>query len=277
VGTVSGGEAPRTVQDAPLSLTPTSVHLYCADLDLPQALVWDLEGLLSPDEHKRAESFAYDYLRRRYIAGRGQLRLLLGNYLQTAPAQVEFAYGPAGKPRLADPDAANRLAFNVAHSQDVALLAITRGPRVGTDIEQVRDTAELSLVASRYFSHLEQTTLFALPHAEQVEAFYRIWTRKEAFLKASGEGLWRPLDSFSVSLGRDDAQLLDLRDAAFTPTQWQFVHLEPAPGYCGALVCEGFEPAGGQAHWPVVAASAIILPCYVNAYAEQLVVRLWRL
>jgi hypothetical protein len=119
--------------------------------------------------------------------------------------------------------------------------------------------------------------LFALPHAEQTEAFYRIWTRKEAFLKANGDGLLRPLDSFSVSLGRDEAQLLELRDAASTLVRWQFVHLDPAPGYCGALVVEGFEPAGGQALWPVVVASAIILPCYVNAYAEQLVVRLWRL
>jgi 4'-phosphopantetheinyl transferase len=246
-------------------------------LDLPQSLLLDLEGLLSPDEHKRAERFAYDHLRRRYIAGRGQLRLLLGSYLQIAPAQVEFVYGPAGKPHLADPAAANRLAFNLAHSEDVALLAFTRGRRVGTDIEQKRDVFDLSLIASRYFSHLEQASLFALPRAEQVEAFYRIWTRKEAFLKAVGDGLWRPLDSFSVSLWRDEAQLLELRDAAYTPAQWQFVHLEPAPGYCGALVWESFEPAGGQVLWPVAAAGAIILPCYVNAYAEQLVIRLWRL
>jgi 4'-phosphopantetheinyl transferase len=216
------------------------VHLYRVELALPPGAVRQLETLLSPDELARADRFAHARLRRRFVAGRGQLRLLLARYLHAVPEEIVFAYSPSGKPTLGTaPSGPPPLEFNVAHSEDLALMAFTRGRRLGVDVERVREMPDLEEMARRFFAPSELAALLALPAAQQTAAFFRIWTRKEAFLKATGEGLSRPLDSFSVAPAVDAPRLLELRDAAEGPAHWQLVHLDPAQDFCGALAVEG--------------------------------------
>ena len=153
--------------------------------------------------------------RQRFVAARGALRETLAKYAGCEPGRLEFQYGAAGKPALASGD----LHFNLSHSRGLALYAVARGREVGVDIEKVRREAALQLIAARFFPPEEAEALRALPPAERVEAFFRLWTRKEAYIKARGEGL------------RILAESIDPR--------WTVLPLEVGPGYAAALGAEG--------------------------------------
>lgn len=222
-------------------LSDTAVHLWCASLDLPELAQQSLAALLSAEERSRARTFRFERDRQRWIARRGLLRRLLGRYLGVDPAELRFVYGPRGKPALAAPAV---LAFNLSHSGGLALYAVSAASsiRLGVDVELIRsDLAHLPL-AKRYFSPAEQAALQALPKSQQLAAFFRCWTRKEAFVKALGEGLSVPLDSFDVSLSAGEAQLLAWRHPAAAETVCTLFDLEPAPGFAAALAVIG---AGG--------------------------------
>jgi 4'-phosphopantetheinyl transferase len=214
------------------------VHLWCASLDLPDLAQQSLAALLSAEERDRARTFRFERDRQRWIARRGLLRRLLGRYLGVDPAELRFVYGPRGKPALAAPAA---LAFNLSHSGGLALYGISAASsiRLGVDVELIRsDLAHLPL-AKRYFSPAEQSALQVLPRSQQLAAFFRCWTRKEAFVKALGEGLSVPLDSFDVSLSAGEAQLLAWRHPAAAETVCTLFDLEPAPGFAAALAVIG--------------------------------------
>jgi 4'-phosphopantetheinyl transferase len=214
------------------------VHLYYLDLARPPAELEELTALLSPDEKGKASRFQYAHLRRRYIAGRGQLRLLLSRYLDVPPASIAFAYGATGKPGLAG--AGNALTFNLAHSEDLAVLAFAQNRQIGVDVERLRELPDMQAMAQRYFALPEQAELLTLPAGEQLPAFYRIWTRKEAFVKATGAGLARALTSFVVSCSAAAPVVTDLATIGDAHAiVWTMAHLDPAPGYVGALVVEG--------------------------------------
>lgn len=186
---------------------------------------------LSPAELARAGRFHFERDRRRFLRARRALRAIVADYLGTVPGAIEFQYGGQGKPRVA---VAPPLYFNLSHSQALALLAMTRLGEIGVDVEWIRPI-ELE-IADRYFAPAEVAALRALPAAEQTAAFFRCWTRKEAYIKARGEGVLLPLDGFEVSLAPGDpAALLRVREDDAEAQRWQFEHLEPAPGYVGAM------------------------------------------
>ena len=192
---------------------------------------------LSADERGRAERFVFEVHRRRFTAARGLLREVLGRELLIEPAAIRFEYGPHGKPALAS-DIGSELRFNVSHTQARALVAITRGFELGVDIEAVREGIDYVAIAKRFFSQAEQTALLALSEPRRAEAFFTIWTRKEAYVKLKGGGLVIPLDSFDVSLD-EPARLL--RSAGGDPAA-RPVELEslPAPsGFRAALAVAG--------------------------------------
>jgi 4'-phosphopantetheinyl transferase len=139
-----------------------------------------------------------------------------------------------------------RIEFNLSHSGDVALLAVTRGPAVGVDVEQVILVSGLQPMASRFFSAYENAALSEVPPDTRDFAFYCCWTRKEAFLKAVGHGLAHPLDSFDVSLDEKRPRLVAVRGDRETPSKWTLFHLCPAPGYVAALAVEG---SGARLVW----------------------------
>jgi 4'-phosphopantetheinyl transferase len=195
-----------------------------------EAKYWDS---LSEDEKTRAQRFRFDSDRRRFVGTRGRLRELAGQYLSVDPQALTFVYGREGKPELAR---GSELQFNVAHSGDYALLAFAASARVGVDLEKLRSMADASDLARRYFCPEEYRELMALDESEREEAFFSVWTRKEALLKASGNGLSGGLDRFHVPLGEmAAAQLLEAPRGKY----WTVLDLVVPQGYRGALVVEG--------------------------------------
>jgi 4'-phosphopantetheinyl transferase len=227
----------------PETLGEGEIHLWSIPLDPPAHLLDELGRSLSPDEWERARRFRFEIHRRRFIAGRGSLRALLAAYLGERPAALAFAYGDRGKPDLAgDP----WLRFNLSHSEDLGLLGLVRGRPLGVDVEYRKEMSDLEQIASRFFSASENADLARVPTAGKKEAFFNCWTRKEAYLKAVGVGLAAPLDSFVVTLvPGEEPRMLSLEGDRERAARWFYHHLEPAPGYVGALAIEG-EPIEGE-------------------------------
>jgi 4'-phosphopantetheinyl transferase len=218
------------------SLHEEDVLIWAAPLLQPAAIVSRLTGLLSAAEQARATRFKVEAAYRQFSIGRGLLRLVLGQYLATDPARLEFEYGPRQKPALAGAP----LQFNLAHSGEVALIAVTPRQPVGIDVEAVRPMKDMLSIAKRFFAPAEYRTLRQLPPAMQTAAFYHGWTRKEAYLKALGDGLARPLDQFEVSLAPGQpAAILTIGGETLPAQEWSLTALEPGPGYIGALAVRG--------------------------------------
>lgn len=223
------------------------VKAWCFRLDLGAEAHAGLAALLSPEERTRAARFYFERHRHQFTAARGRLRRLLGAELGVPPERLAFSYGPHGKPALAWP-AGTGLYFNLSHAGEWALLASTRAGEIGVDIERARPV--LPGLAQRFFAPEEAAALAALPPAEQRAAFFRCWTRKEAYLKALGSGLARPLDGFVVSLARDEpARLLAVRGQPREPRRWRLEHFDPAPGYVAAIALR--QPAW-KLQWPAL-------------------------
>jgi 4'-phosphopantetheinyl transferase len=206
-----------------------------ASLDAPSERVEQLRASLSEDELKRADRFRMEVHRRRFAVGRGFLRALLASHLGAAPDELRFAYGPQGKPRLEGPG--RYLRFNLSHSRDLALAAISRGIEVGVDLEKIRSQVDLEGIARRFFSPAEAADLLARPEAERPLAFFRCWTRKEAFIKAKGGGLSIPLSDFRVTLGSDEgAALVEVDWDPGEMRRWRLLAFSPAPEFAAAIV-----------------------------------------
>jgi 4'-phosphopantetheinyl transferase len=213
------------------------VDVWRAELDLAPRRVEELATTLAPDEAARAARLYFPQDRARFIAARGLLRRILARYVHWPPEALRFTYGARGKPSLAEPGAG--LEFNLAHSHGLALYAVTRGRPVGVDIEYIRPQLAAERIAERFFSAEEVAALRALAPEEQAAAFFRCWTRKEALLKAWGQGLAFGLDRFTVSCAVEQAAVLA---TAFDPAEaarWSLYPLDPGPGYVGALAARG--------------------------------------
>jgi len=223
-------------------VTPDDIHLWHASLDVAAtARVTLLERTLSPDERERAARYRFARDRARYIVARGILRTILGRYLDLDPAGLRFVYGPQGKPALA-PKHECEISFNLSHAGDVALYAVTRGRRVGVDVEQIVPDVAGSTVPEHTFSPHEVAVLRALSLDEQTAAFFRCWTRKEAYVKALGAGFSLDLTSFDVSLAPGDPPaLLATRPDPTEAARWSLHDVDAGPGYVAVLVVEGHD------------------------------------
>jgi len=196
--------------------------------------------LLSADERERAERFHFANDRAHFIAARALLRTLLGRYLDLPPRHLSFSYSPYGKPALAGEGEGRALRFNVSHSHGVALYAFARGREVGVDVEYVRPDVVGESIAERCFSAQEVATLRSLPAEVQPRAFFNCWTRKEAFIKARGEGLSFPLDQFEVALDpKEPAALISIGGDRREASRWSLQALPVEEGYVAALAVEG--------------------------------------
>ena len=211
------------------------VHVWAAALDATGDRQLRLAATLTPEERERAARFRTSELRRRWTAGRGLLREILGHYLAVEPAAVRFGRNAHGKPMLAG-EAQLPIALNLARSGGLGVYAFTSSHAVGVDLEEVREFPEMRAMAGNTFSRGERAALEAVSHEDFLAAFFRCWTRKEAFLKARGTGLLAALDSFDVEVVPDrPAALLRVSGDAAAPGQWTLLNLEPALGYLGAL------------------------------------------
>ena len=222
------------------TLAPGEVHAWRAWLDLAPDTLAHLAETLSEDERERAARFRPERHRRRFIAAHGALRAILALYLGCPAAAIRFGRGPRGKPMLLDPPGSLDVRFNLAHSRDLALCVVARDAEVGADVEAIRAVPDADKVVERFFSAREQAMLRELPAGEREEAFVLGWTRKEAYLKALGDGLARPLSGFSVTLRPGEpARLLEVQGQPHEVERWSLVALHPAPGYAAAVAVEG--------------------------------------
>jgi 4'-phosphopantetheinyl transferase len=234
-----------------LTLTEQEVHVWQAELDLAPGRVEELHCVLTADERERAARFHFDRDRDRFIVAHGVLRDILGRYLEVEPGVLRFRYSPYGKPALAGRFDGERIRFNLAHSDRLALYAVTRGREVGIDVEYVREDLADEQIAEQFFSPQEVGVLRSVPKDRRKEAFFNCWTRKEAYVKARGEGLSLPLNQFDVSLAPgDSAALVSTRGDAREASRWSLQEISPGPGYVAALAVEGHSWQLRCWQWP---------------------------
>jgi 4'-phosphopantetheinyl transferase len=227
---------------APPPLADGEVHLWFGTLDPSPEVARELTAMLSPDEEERARGFRYETLRRRFRVGRGVLRLLLGAYTGRPPSRLAFAYGPRGKPFLDDPPppGAPPLHFNLGHSDAGWLLGVTRVGRLGVDLERLRPRRDVDELVEAHFSPREIAAFRSVDADARTRAFLAGWTRKEAFLKATGDGLAVELDSFDVTLEPGAPPAVRRAEGEHGPAgRWTLLHVEPSAGYVGAACIDG--------------------------------------
>jgi len=221
-------------QLGPLALDDREVQLWVVRLEASDHTFARAFSWLSPDEVERADRFRFDKHRKAFVLGRAALRALIGGYLRFPPEEASFNYGPKGKPALSRPPAP--LFFNMSNSGDLAAYAFTFDCEIGVDVEHRRRLLEIESIAQRFFASEEVAELMGLSEAERPDGFFNCWTRKEAYIKAVGEGLSVPLDSFRVTLQPGvPARMVDLHGSTAAAEHWTLHAFTPEPEYAGAI------------------------------------------
>jgi len=223
-------------------LTEGTIHVWRATLDAPRPIMDQLAKVLSHDERERVGRFVFERHRLRFTVGRACLRILLGDYLKQAPRGLEFVYGSHGKPALRSSQTTRNIRFNLAHSHGIVLYAFALNREVGIEVEHWHTMEDGPGIARRFFAPEEIRELDTIPPDRWQEGFFRCWTRKEAYIKARGEGLTIPLSAFSMTVQPGDR--LALRRSAEHPediSRWSVEELQPAELSSGAIVAEGSD------------------------------------
>ena len=223
------------------NLDQKQIHVWIIDLNnVGQFSVSELRQILAMDELAKSERFLFERDRKCYIVCRSVLRQLIGRYLHIPPQQIIFSYGKFGKPYLSQTmNYRNNLKFNISHSENLAIMAFVIGQEIGVDVEKIHGKLDISSIAQRFFSNHEVAQLQMLPQYLHQEAFFTCWTRKEAFLKARGDGLSFSLEDFDVSVDpREEPRLLAVQSAPEEVMRWQMHQIIPAANYISTLVVE---------------------------------------
>lgn len=216
------------------------VHVWRAEVDSSPPQIQKYVQTLSTDELARTARLQFQKHRYHFIVARGILRMLLGRYLGIAAKRVRFQYNPYGKPALTAGSNQTGLTFNLAHSHEMLLLAVSRCRSLGIDVEYLRDDLPFVQLAKQFFSPQEIAELNAIPAQQQKQAFYTVWTLKEAYIKMRGQGLSMPLDQFSISVTPGKPISLTFHSSNTLKTiKCCFRIIEPGPGYTAALAAEG--------------------------------------
>ena len=219
-----------------LVLKENEVHIWSVQTHGESISSGDFKELLSSVEQDRASKFKFETDRRRYITAHAALRSILSIYVNSPARELQFASGPYGKPKLAPIHAKKKIEFNLSHSHELALIAVTQGREIGVDVEWVRKDFAFDEVAQRFFTTREVAALHALPLHLQREAFYKCWTSKEAFLKAKGTGLSGQLDEVEIVF---IDQVVRVKG---TMPNLSLIELTVDEGYVAAMVVNGAEP-----------------------------------
>ncbi len=241
-------------------MLPT-VDVWHVDLDVDAARLAELSQCLNREEQARAARFHFDRDRKRFIAARGMLRIILARYLDTAPRLLRFRYGAQGKPTVQTEE----LHFNISHSDDLLLVGISQAGALGLDIERVPAGHVVDSVSAVVFSQPERKELEFLPPTERAECFARFWTRKEAYIKAVGGGMSIELTSLDVATA--PGQVLQYQEGIgqWSPCPpWALRPLPVRPGFAGALAAQGNSQV--VRHYPIVGSG---LPPATNAYSSD--------
>ncbi len=219
-----------------LNLNSDVIHVWRVSLSQPEEIVNALEAILSEDERRRAGRFLKAQDQRRFTVARAALRAILGDYLALPPPEIRFRYTDHGKPELALLSGAEAIRFNVSHSRELALYAVTLNREVGIDVEYVRAGFPVDEIAPQFFSQAENAALAPLAPDERARAFYACWTRKEAYVKADGKGLSMALDKFDVSVDPAAAKFpLHVHGDPIASSEWLIRSLRPGEDYFAAI------------------------------------------
>jgi 4'-phosphopantetheinyl transferase len=223
-----------------LFLRPEEVHIWRVGLMQSETVIAHCREVLPADELDRAGRFYFERDRRRFAVSHAMVRHVLGRYLALGPQELRFVLGAKGKPELATQCNSLRLKFNLSHSGEFALMGVSINLTMGIDIEEIRPDFGTQEIAERFFSRYEVATFLSLPQHQRAEAFFYCWTRKEAYIKAQGDGLSLPLDSFDVTFapGTEPA-LLRVAEDPNEVARWKLYDINPGPGYKAALMIEG--------------------------------------
>jgi 4'-phosphopantetheinyl transferase len=236
IGSIRNASLDSVPSDLPLD----TVHLWQRPLQITGGDLEACHELLSEEERERAQRYRVERPRSDYILTRGTLRSLLSRYLQRPAQEFSFRYTEYGKPFLID---GSDLQFNVSHSEGIAVMGFVRAREIGVDVERIRKQSDVEQIAERFFSEYERRSLRKCKGDELHEAFFRCWTRKEAYIKAKGEGLSLPLHQFDVSIEPEPEQaLLTTRPDATEAKRWRVINMPVRSGYAAALaIGEPFE------------------------------------
>lgn len=222
-----------------IKIKTNEVHLWRAFLDREKYDIETLAQILSPDEKNRAHKFHFMLHRNRFIVARSMLRKILGNYLEMEPHKLHFNYSPKGKPSLSLEQCNYPLEFNLSHSENIALYAITLDSQVGIDLEHIRPIDNLAKIAQRFFAPQEYEIINKFSQSEQAKIFYQIWTGKEAYLKATGEGLANSIDQVIIDISSEyKTSFVSIKGEPNLANQWNLYNFIPAPNYLASLVLE---------------------------------------
>lgn len=238
------GQSRRPLHSLVQAPEQNEVHLWLTRLDVAAAASERYASVLSQMELDRASRFRLPVHERRYVAAHGCLRFVLASYLEVSPNAVEFDFGPRGKPELRSSNNPAGLRFNLAHSEDFAAIAIAAGCEVGVDVERIRPIPDAETLVNRFFSPNESKHFRRLPEGSREEAFFNLWTRKEAWLKATGEGIGHLLNQVEVSFTPGElAKLRKLPEDYAEGQPWSLRHVSPEPGVVIAVAarCDSLE------------------------------------
>jgi 4'-phosphopantetheinyl transferase len=229
------------LDDQGLLTSSSTVDVWRVQPSTMLPLLSDFRSVLSQDELERADRFCFDRDRERFAIARGILRSILALYLKTPPAELRFSYNEFGKVSLSTQFCSARICFNLSHSVDMALVAVTYRREVGIDVEKVRQGVEVEQIARNFFSAREVEFLLEQTPIARPRAFFECWTRKEAYIKARGEGLSYPLDQFTISVGSDEFETLEVQNDPAESYRWRVCPLSLGSDYAGALVVLGHD------------------------------------
>ncbi len=238
---------PWCTPPSPPRLGRDEVHVWLVELDVAPPRLEELRAVLSADERERAERFVFSKLRRRFVVAHAVLRMVLGQYVETDPSRLAFRYAAHGKPALESDPGHSVPKLNLAHSSDLALIAVSLDRVVGVDLEKKHWRESLEGVASRYFSAKECELIHGASPESKADCFFSLWAKKEAILKATGDGIFaltriEVWPELKVRSGRDRAP-----PAA---AGWTLADLPPIPGFASALAVAGSGARLAFWHWP---------------------------
>lgn len=230
-------QPPHNVQ-----LLENDVHVWNAMLDVAEEKLPFFLQILDVEEQTRANQFYFELDRTRFIVSHGLLRIILGSYMNIEPDKLRFSYNSQGKPFLAESFQGEKLQFNMSHSHEFALFAVTFNRQIGVDLEHIYRFAETDSLAHRILSKREKTAWCKYPPNERLDVLFRYWTCKEAYVKATGEGIAQPLEKIHISLTRgSEARLVSINRSVREASRWSLQELHPLPGCAAALVVEGCD------------------------------------